>query len=73
MLTKKSLGLLTLQGNDMTGTIPTEMGRCAQLSNLDFSRNHFDGTLPIQFANLSALEGKLPEPAKLHKVVTVTT
>jgi len=50
-----SLKILDLQGNRITGLIPTFIGSLASLQVLRLSRNNFDGVIPTEFAALTNL------------------
>jgi hypothetical protein len=47
-----------MQGNQLTGTIGTEVGVMTVLENMDLSANSFTGTIPTELGNLTLLEGK---------------
>jgi hypothetical protein len=53
---------MDLSSNDLTGTIPSELGRCISLLLLDVSGNHLVGTVPTELAMLP-LFGKSPTAA----------
>ena len=46
---------LDLSDNQLTGTLPTELGNLSSLTKLDLSDNQLTGTLPDSFARLRAL------------------
>jgi hypothetical protein len=46
---------LFLYLNDLTGTLPTELGLLTGLEYVDLSFNQFTGTLPTELGNLSNL------------------
>lgn len=48
-------GALFLASNSLTGPIPSEMGSCVQLKQLDLSNNRFTGTLPVELEGLANL------------------
>lgn len=64
----------------MTGSIPSELGKCTRLTFFAGGNNHFTGTLPIELGNLAnlvhldlainiALAGTVPqEYTKLEKL-----
>lgn len=43
-----------LQDNDLTGPIPTELGRITQMYQLLMNLNGFSGTIPTQFGQFTA-------------------
>ena len=47
-----------LQGNQLTGTIGTEVGVMTSLENMDLSNNSFTGPIPTELGNLTLLKGK---------------
>ena len=47
---------LNLAGNQLTGTIPTQVGNLANLTSLFLSRNQLTGPIPAELGNLSQLE-----------------
>ena len=49
---------LQLNGNNLDGTIPPEMGKgnLPDLLELDLSKNHLSGSIPAELGNLTALE-----------------
>ena len=47
---------LSLYWNDLTGTIPTEIGNLQALEGLDLASNDLTGTIPTEIGNLQALE-----------------
>ena len=47
---------LDLFGNNMTGTIPTELGNLTGLTNLALDANQLSGAIPSELGNLSKLE-----------------
>ncbi|KAL5558482.1 hypothetical protein UlMin_034693 [Ulmus minor] len=52
----QNLTYLELDGNKLSGTIPTELGSCQKLALLNLAQNKFTGFLPYQLGNLSKLE-----------------
>ena len=46
---------LHLSGNNLSGTIPAEIGHLTALSNLDLSGNNLSGTIPAEIGHLTAL------------------
>lgn len=52
----RNLSLLTAAGNKITGSIPTEVGKLANLIVLNFSENNLDGALPQEILALTRLE-----------------
>ncbi|PWA41480.1 leucine-rich repeat transmembrane protein kinase family protein [Artemisia annua] len=65
------LGILSLQGNQITGGIPEEYGNLSSLTMLDLESNHLAGKIPSSLGNLKNLqflilsqnnfEGPIPE------------
>lgn len=49
------LGVLLLDSNKLTGTIPTEFCALTALANVDISRNRITGTIPTQIGLLKSL------------------
>jgi hypothetical protein len=47
-----SLRYLTLDGNSLVGSLPTEIGHLTSLLELKLQNNHMNGTLPTEFGNL---------------------
>ena len=47
---------LSLSGNDLSGTIPPELGNLVNLRELDLSDNGLSGTIPPELGNLVNLE-----------------
>ena len=46
---------LDLYNNDLTGSIPPELGNLASLTNLELRRNNLTGPIPSQLGNLTSL------------------
>jgi Leucine-rich repeat (LRR) protein len=46
---------LYLESNELTGTIPTELGNLSNLTRLSLSSNKLTGTIPTELGNLSNL------------------
>ena len=51
---------LQLQGNYLTGSLPTELGKCANLVQLALNDNSFTGTVPTELMELSNLRKYIP-------------
>ena len=51
---------LTLQANNLSGSLPAALGDLSQLNDLDLADNQLTGAIPTSLGNLSALE--LPHP-----------
>ena len=51
-----SLEVMDLHDNDLTGTIPSELGRLSSLKELYLSENDLSGSLPSIFGNFSDLQ-----------------
>ena len=51
-----SLEVMELHGNDLTGTIPSELGSLSSLEVLYLYDNDLTGTIPSELGSLSALE-----------------
>ncbi|KAB2044562.1 hypothetical protein ES319_D01G099900v1 [Gossypium barbadense] len=51
----KSLGVLDLRNNNISGTIPSSMGEYQSLTQLDLSFNNITGQIPDSLFNLSSL------------------
>ncbi|XP_040967824.1 probable LRR receptor-like serine/threonine-protein kinase At1g56140 [Gossypium hirsutum] len=51
----KSLGVLDLRNNNISGTIPSSMGEYQSLTQLDLSFNNITGKIPDSLFNLSSL------------------
>ena len=47
---------VAIDGNGLTGQIPSELGRLSNLQALDFASNHLTGTIPPALGNLSNLK-----------------
>jgi len=46
---------LKLQNNNLTGTIPTEIGNFSRIEGIDFFDNNIAGNIPTSIANLTSL------------------
>jgi hypothetical protein len=51
------LGSLRLQGNDLTGQIPTELGLMSNLKRLRLENNYFSGAIPSALCELRGPQG----------------
>lgn len=51
-----SLVHLSLKGNNITSSVPKELGNCKGLTHLYLNRNHFSGSLPDSLSLLSNLK-----------------
>jgi hypothetical protein len=49
------LGLLLVQYNDLSGTIPTELGLPTRFVRLNVEHNRISGTVPTQIGMMTAL------------------
>ncbi|PON90940.1 Serine/threonine protein kinase [Trema orientale] len=78
----KTLKVLSLQGNEITGEIPKEFGNLANLANLNLENNQLNGGIPsslgdlkkLQFLILSGnnLSGTIPESlSSLQSLITL--
>ena len=47
--------VLNLPGNNLTGSIPSELGNLANLRHLSFGGNQLSGTIPVEIGRLSNL------------------
>ncbi len=56
---------LTLAGNNLTGTLPTEIGDLTELSNLSLTGNNLEGSIPAEIGNLSNLDGLVMDDMEL--------
>lgn len=75
-----SLTILSLKQNQISGSIPEEIGQCKQLTHLYLSGNKFSGSLPnslSQLVNLKRLNisdnnfnGELPDLPRISGLVT---
>ena len=50
-----SLTELDLDDNQLTGSIPTELGDLASLTNLGLGNNQLTGSIPTEFGDLASL------------------
>ncbi len=48
---------ITLEGNNMAGVIPPEIGDLTMLKGLNLATNHLTGSIPTQLGTLSSLQG----------------
>lgn len=65
-----SLRELDLSNNDITGSIPNEIGNLTGLNNLDLSSNNLTGGLPSTIINLTNLETLSVENNQLSEEVS---
>ncbi len=56
---------LTLGGNNLSGTLPTEIGDLTELSNLSLTGNNLVGSIPAEIGNLVNLEGLVMDDMEL--------
>ena len=47
---------LSLSGNNLTGSIPAELGGLTELTELRLGRNQLSGAIPVELGNLRNLE-----------------
>ncbi|KAL5544246.1 hypothetical protein UlMin_008030 [Ulmus minor] len=76
----KSLVVLSLQRNNISGLIPEEIEKCRSLTHMYLTRNNFSGSLPMSFSRLSNLKklflannkfrGELPELSRISGLVS---
>ncbi|XP_076906573.1 uncharacterized protein LOC143562730 [Bidens hawaiensis] len=52
----KSLSVVELNGNRLTGQIPESISRCESLETLNLAENNLSGEIPIKFKNLIKLK-----------------
>jgi Leucine rich repeat/PT repeat len=57
LLSLAKLALLDLSSNQLTGTLPSALGRMSTLKTLSLSTNAIHGTIPSQLASLSSKNG----------------
>ncbi|XP_020531002.1 MDIS1-interacting receptor like kinase 2 [Amborella trichopoda] len=55
----KYIGYLDLWGNNLTGPIPKEIGKCTKLLSLNLRDNDLNGTIPYQIGSLVSLQSLL--------------
>ena len=58
-LTNGRVARLSLESNDLTGALPTQLGNLANLVYLNLSLNQLTGPIPSQLGNLANLESLL--------------
>lgn len=49
-------GFRLLNGNQLTGSLPEELGYLPNLNRIQIDQNHISGPLPVSFANLKKTE-----------------
>ncbi|KAM1862343.1 hypothetical protein ACFX14_002821 [Malus domestica] len=54
--THENLTYLEMENNNLTGSIPPELGDCRKLALLNLAQNQLSGALPVKLGNLSSLE-----------------
>lgn len=50
------LSWLSMNNNDMTGTLPTELGNIVNMTRMSFKDCMLEGTIPTEFGHMSILE-----------------
>ncbi|XP_068306379.1 probable inactive receptor kinase At2g26730 [Pyrus communis] len=76
----KSVGVVSLKNNNITGLLSEDIGNCRDLTHLYISGNHFSGELPESLSHLNNLKrvdissnnfsGVLPDFAKISGLIS---
>lgn len=53
----QSLTYLELDNNQLTGPIPSELGKCRKLALLNLAHNNLSGPIPVELSDISNLQG----------------
>ena len=68
MLTK--LVDLDIDHNELTGSIPTELGNLINITQIDLDENNLNGTIPTEFGRMTkarAIELSKSEPSNIGR------
>lgn len=69
MASLRPLQILHFKNNDISGTIPSELGELPDLSWFDFSGNYLHGTIPASFGESSSIKDFRIADNMLHEPV----
>ncbi|EPS66923.1 hypothetical protein M569_07852, partial [Genlisea aurea] len=61
-----------LQNNNITGSLPDELGRLSKLQTLDLSNNRFSGSLPSSLGHLKSLQYMKLNNNSLYGVIPIS-